>query len=89
MLSLALIASAFYVLSPLANRTVRSQPDAQLANTFLSGWELTGPFTYLIRQAATAVDSLGKSEQVFYDQVSANRDAAYREHYGGGRTAAR
>ncbi len=81
-LALALIAPAGYLLSPLSNSRSTGQPDASLQGTFLSGWQLTGPFTYLIRQAATSVDALGKSEQVFYDQVSKNRDEAYREHYG-------
>jgi hypothetical protein len=80
--SLLLIASAGLLLSPLSNRNITTTPDPQLANTFLSDWQLTGPFTYLIRQAATSVDSLGKSEKTFYDEVSAYRDQAYREHYG-------
>lgn len=81
-LSIALIAPAAYLLSPLGDRRTPTAPDAQLQNTFLAGWELTGPFTYLIRRAATSIDTLGKSEQVFYDQVSKNRDEAYRQHYG-------
>ena len=58
------------------------QPDQQLANTFLAGWQLTGPFTYLIRQAATSVDSLGKTEQRFYDQVTGNLLNQYDTHFG-------
>lgn len=82
LVSLALILPGGYVLSPLGNRTIETRADPQLSGTFLSGWELTGPFTYLIRQAATSIDSLANSEQVFYDQVSKNRDRAYLEHYG-------
>jgi hypothetical protein len=81
-LSLALIVPAGYLLSPASNKAEAIEPDPQLAGTFLSGWQLTGPFSYLIRQAATSIDSLGKSEQTFYDQVSANRDAAYQRQYG-------
>ncbi|HEX2905018.1 MAG TPA: hypothetical protein VHO01_16305 [Jatrophihabitans sp.] len=81
-LAAALVLPALYVLSPLTNRSSTTQPDPQLSGTFLSGWQLTGPFTYLIRQAATSVDSLAKSEQVFYDQVAKNRDQAYRDYYG-------
>jgi hypothetical protein len=81
-LSLALIVPAGYLLSPASNRAPAIQPDPQLAGTFLADWQLTGPFSYLIRQAATSIDSLGKSEQRFYDQVSRNRDAAYQQQYG-------
>ena len=82
MLSIAIIVPALYVLSPLSNQLVDTEPDAQLSGTFLSDWQLTGPFTQLIRQAATSVDSLGKSEQTFYDQVAKNQDQAYLDHYG-------
>ena len=81
-LSLALIVPAGYLLSPASNQAPAIQPDPQLAGTFLADWQLTGPFSYLIRQAATSIDSLGKSEQRFYDQVSRNRDAAYQRQYG-------
>ena len=81
-LSLALIAPAGYLLSPASNHAQAIEPDPQLAGTFLSGWQLTGPFSYLIRQAATSIDSLSRSEQTFYDRVSANRDAAYQRQYG-------
>jgi hypothetical protein len=81
-LSLALIVPAGYLLSPASNHGPPIQPDPQLAGTFLADWQLTGPFSYLIQQAATSIDSLGKSEQRFYDQVSRNRDAAYQLQYG-------
>lgn len=81
-LSLALILPAGYLLSPASNGAAPIRPDPALAGTFLADWQLTGPFSYLIRQAAATVDSLGKSEQRFYDQVSLNRDAAYRRQYG-------
>jgi len=81
-LGLAVILPACYLVSPAGNRTTQVRPDPALAGTFLADWQLTGPFSYLIRQAATSIDALGKSEQDFYDRVSANRDAAFAEHYG-------
>lgn len=81
-LAVLLIVPSLYLLSPLSNRGEAVRPDPQLAGTFLGDWQLTGPFTYLVRQAVSTVDSLGKSEQDFYDQVSQNRDETYREHYG-------
>ncbi len=81
-LSLALIAGAGYLLSPAGNRAEAVRPDPQLDGTFLAGWQLTGPFSYLIQQAATSIDALSKSEQTFYDQVSTSRDAAYQRQYG-------
>jgi hypothetical protein len=82
LLSLALIGPAGYLVSPASNSARAVRPDPQLDGTFLAGWQLTGPFSYLIRQAATTVDQLSRSEQTFYDQVSANRDAAYLRQYG-------
>jgi hypothetical protein len=82
LVSLALIGTAGYLISPAATAHTRITPDAQLSNTFLAGWQLTGPFTYLFGEAVTSVDSLGRSERTFYDQVSANRDAAYAAHFG-------
>jgi hypothetical protein len=81
-LSLALIVPAGYLISPASNHARTIRPDPQLDGTFLAGWQLTGPFSPLIRQAATTVDALSRSEQTFYDQVSANRDAAYLRQYG-------
>ncbi|MFL6162502.1 MAG: hypothetical protein ACJ74U_09745 [Jatrophihabitantaceae bacterium] len=81
-LGLALILPAGYLVSPASNHAEAVRPDPQLADTFLAGWQLTGPFSYLIRQAATSIDALSRSEQAFYDQVSANRDAAYARQYG-------
>ncbi len=81
-LTLALVLPAGYALSPLSTHRTKVIPDSRLANTFLSGWQVTGPFSYLIGQAATSIDSLSKSEQAFYDKVSANRDAAYESQYG-------
>ncbi|HEV2887768.1 MAG TPA: hypothetical protein VGX49_12710, partial [Jatrophihabitans sp.] len=79
---LALLIPAGYLCSPLSNRYQPITPDSQLEQTFLSGWQITGPFTYLIEQAVTTIDSLGKSEQAFYDRVSANRDAAFEARFG-------
>jgi hypothetical protein len=82
-LVLALVLPAGYALSPLPDhRGAPVQPDRQLATTFLAGWQLTGPFTYLIRQAVTSVDSLGKTEQRFYDQVTGNLLNQYDIRYG-------
>lgn len=81
-LSLALIVPAGYLVSPASNHGRAIRPDPQLAGTFLAGWQLTGPFSPLIRQAATSIDALSRSEQTFYDQVSADRDAAYQRQYG-------
>jgi hypothetical protein len=82
-LVLALVLPAGYALSPLPDhRGAPVQPDRQLASTFLAGWQLTGPFTYLIRQAATSVDSLGKTEQRFYDQVTGNLLNQYESQFG-------
>jgi hypothetical protein len=79
---LALVLPAGYALSPLSTQETKVIPDSRLANTFLNGWQVTGPFSYLIGQAATSIDSLSKSEQAFYDKVSANRDLAYKSQYG-------
>ena len=79
---LLLVVPAVYLASPLSNRSTRLHPDPTLAGTFLADWQLTGPFSVLIKQAATSIDTLGKTEQTFYDQVSANRAAAYVQHYG-------
>ncbi|MDQ1722696.1 MAG: hypothetical protein QOI26_2430 [Pseudonocardiales bacterium] len=79
---LAVLIPAGYVCSPLSDRHQPISPDSQLQHTFLSGWQITGPFKYLIGQAATSVDSLSKSEQAFYDRVSANRDAAFEARFG-------
>lgn len=79
---LAVLVPAGYVCSPLSNRTVAITPDPQLQQTFLTGWQITGPFKYLIAQGANSVDSLSKSEQAFYDRVSANRDAAFEARFG-------
>jgi hypothetical protein len=81
-LALVLVVPAGYALSPLSDRHVPIVADQQLAGTFLSGWQLTGPFTYLIRQAATSVDSLGKTERRFYDQVAGNLISQYETRYG-------
>jgi hypothetical protein len=82
LVSLALIVPAGYLASPASNHAQPIRPDPQLDDTFLAGWQLTGPFSYLIRQAATTIDSLSRNEQAFYDQVSASRDAAYQRQYG-------
>jgi hypothetical protein len=82
LLSLALIVPAGYLVSPASSQAQPIRPDPQLDGTFLAGWQLTGPFSYLIRQAATTIDSLSRNEQAFYDQVSASRDAAYQRQYG-------
>jgi len=79
---LAVLLPAGYLCSPLSDRHQTVEPDPTLAGTFLSGWQITGPFEYLISQAVTTVDSLGKSEQAFYDRVSANRDAAFEARFG-------
>lgn len=79
---LALLIPAGYLCSPLADRHQAISPDSQLQDTFLSGWQITGPFKYLITQAATTVDSLSKNEQAFYDRVSANRDIAFEARFG-------
>lgn len=82
-LVIVLITPAGYALSPLPDHQGPPvRPDRQLANTFLAGWQLTGPFTYLIRQAATSVDSLGKTEQRFYDQVTGNLLNQYDSQFG-------
>ncbi len=80
-LGMAVLVPACYTLSPLSNSAPAVQPDARLSGTFLAGWQVTGPFSNLIGQAVTSVDSLSKSEQAFYDKVSANRQTAYREHF--------
>lgn len=79
---LAVVVPACYVCSPLSDRHQQISPDSRLSGTFLAGWQITGPFTYLIGQAVTSVDSLSKSEQAFYDRVSANRDAAFEARFG-------
>jgi hypothetical protein len=79
---LAVLLPAGYACSPLSDRHQPVTPDSQLRGTFLSGWQITGPFTYLIGQAVASVDSLGKTEQAFYDRVSANRDAAFEARFG-------
>jgi hypothetical protein len=79
---LAVLLPAAYTCSPLSDQHRRVRPDDQLQQTFLAGWQITGPFRYLIGQAATAVDSLSKSEQFFYDRVSANRDSAFEARFG-------
>jgi|GEM_PF-5508180 len=79
---LAVLLPAGYLCSPLSDQHQPIRPDAQLRRTFLAGWQITGPFTYLIGQAVTTVDSLSKSEQAFYDRVSANRDAAFQARFG-------
>ncbi|MEO7262487.1 MAG: hypothetical protein ABI047_14715 [Jatrophihabitantaceae bacterium] len=79
---LAVLIPAGYLCSPLSDRHQPISPDSQLRDTFLSGWQVTGPFTYLIQQGATTVDSLSKSEQAFYDRVSANRDTAFEARFG-------
>ncbi|HET6208739.1 MAG TPA: hypothetical protein VFD94_00075 [Jatrophihabitans sp.] len=81
-LVLALVLPGCLALSPLPDRAKPVVPDPQLAGTFLAGWQLTGPFTYLIRQAATSVDSLGKTEQRFYDQVTGNLISQYDTRFG-------
>jgi len=80
--SLLLIAPAAVLVSPLSNRDVATAGDVPLTGTFLSHWQLTGPFTQLIRQGINSIDSLSQSEAVFYNKVSHNRDQAYIEHYG-------
>ncbi|HEX8081708.1 MAG TPA: hypothetical protein VF557_15970 [Jatrophihabitans sp.] len=79
---LAVLIPAGYLCSPLSDRHQPISPDSQLQDTFLSGWQITGPFKYLITQAATTVDSLSKTEQAFYDRVSANRDIAFEARFG-------
>ena len=79
---LAVLIPAGYACSPLSDQHRPVRPDSRLQNTFLAGWQITGPFKYVIGQAATAVDSLSKSEQAFYDQVSANRDSAFEARFG-------
>jgi hypothetical protein len=79
---LAVLIPAGYLCSPLSDRHQPISPDSQLEDTFLAGWQITGPFKQLIGQAATAIDSLSKSEQAFYDQVSANRDSAFEARFG-------
>jgi len=79
---LAVLVPAGYLCSPLSNRYQPIEPDPTLEHTFLSGWQITGPFGYLISQAVTTVDSLGKSEQAFYDRVSANRDTEFQNRFG-------
>lgn len=78
----AVIGPAAYGLSPLSNHGPDVIPDAALNRTFLSGWQLTGPFKPLIAEAVNSVDSLSKSEQAFYDKVAANRDQEFLAHYG-------
>ncbi|MGI8665790.1 MAG: metallophosphoesterase family protein [Jatrophihabitans sp.] len=80
--ALCLLLAAGYVLSPLSSSSEQVSPDARLASTFLAGWQVTGPFSNLLGQAVTSIDSLSKSEQAFYDKVSANRDAAYARQFG-------
>ncbi|MDQ1739976.1 MAG: hypothetical protein QOE53_1628, partial [Pseudonocardiales bacterium] len=79
---LAVLIPAGYICSPLSDRHQAVVPDPRLEQTFLAGWQITGPFKYLIGQAATAIDSLSKSEQAFYDRVSANRDSAFEARFG-------
>ena len=79
---LAVLIPAGYVCSPLSDQHQPVTPDQRLQQTFLAGWQITGPFKYLIGQAVTAVDSLSKTEQAFYDRVSANRDAAFEARFG-------
>jgi len=79
---LAVLIPAGYICSPLSDQHQRVSPDSQLQQTFLAGWQITGPFKYLISQAVTAVDSLSKNEQAFYDRVSANRDSAFEARFG-------
>ncbi|MBV9822943.1 MAG: hypothetical protein JO144_11950, partial [Actinobacteria bacterium] len=79
---LAILTPAGYLCSPLSDRHQPIEADPALAHTFLAGWQVTGPFQPLIAQAVTTVDSLGKSEQAFYDRVSANRDAAFEARFG-------
>lgn len=79
---LAVLIPAGYLCSPLSDRHHPIRPDSQLQNTFLSGWQVTGPFKYLVTQAATTVDSLSKNEQAFYDRVSQNRDIAFEARFG-------
>jgi hypothetical protein len=79
---LVVLVPAAYTCSPLSDRHQPVTPDSQLDQTFLAGWQITGPFKNLIGQAATAIDSLSKSEQAFYDRVSANRDSAFEARFG-------
>ncbi|HEY0166459.1 MAG TPA: hypothetical protein VGB75_05395 [Jatrophihabitans sp.] len=79
---LVVLIPAGYLCSPLSDRRQSISPDSQLRGTFLSGWQITGPFKYLATQAVTTVDSLSKSEQAFYDRVSANRDTAFEARFG-------
>lgn len=79
---LAILLPAGYLCSPLSDRHQPIEADPALAHTFLAGWQVTGPFQPLIAQAVTTVDALGKSEQAFYDRVSANRDAAFEARFG-------
>lgn len=81
-LALAVLLPAGYTLSPLSNVQERVSPNPELASTFLAGWQVTGPFSFLLGQAVTSVDSLSKGEQAFYDKVSANRDLAYATQFG-------
>lgn len=81
-IALLLVLPAGYVLSPLSDASPKVLPDASLSQTFLAGWQVTGPFSNLIGQAVTSIDSLSKSEQAFYDKVSANRDVAYEKQFG-------
>ena len=79
---LAVLIPAGYLCSPLSDQHQQVSPDRQLQHTFLAGWQITGPFKYVISQAVTAVDSLSKTEQAFYDRVSANRDSAFEARFG-------
>jgi hypothetical protein len=79
---LAVLIPAGYLCSPLSDQHQPVVPDQRLEQTFLAGWQITGPFKHLIGQAATAIDSLSKSERAFYDRVSANRDAAFEARFG-------
>lgn len=80
--ALAVLLPAGYAISPLSDRSVPVRPDPRLSATFLAGWQVTGPFSSLLGQAVTSIDSLSKNEQTFYDKVSANRDLAYQQHFG-------
>ncbi|MEO9239580.1 MAG: hypothetical protein ABI418_15980, partial [Jatrophihabitantaceae bacterium] len=82
LVALIALLPAGYAISPLSNRTVPVVPDQALSGTFLADWQLTGPFSYLVRQAVATVDSLGRSEQRFYDDVEININREYAARFG-------
>ncbi|MCW2540333.1 MAG: metallophosphoesterase [Frankiales bacterium] len=78
---LGLLVPSIYILTPLSDRSRDIQPQAELRDTFLDGWQITGPLKLPIMTVISSIDALSKQEKDFYDQVATNLSDQYGAFY--------